>query len=220
MSERSELGDLLALVVHDLRNPVATISANLSFVREVSALGDTDVVEALDDVEIALADLTLGLEQLGWVGRWVSQKVALDGSPADARESVEAALRRIQNGDVTAELPDGPVPVALGGAPLTRLVELLVRNSLRHAKSPVVVRLTTDAVIEVQDQGRAIGEDLRAQVFTLTGQQEIKGRADGRYSRVVGLLAASVLAEGIGAQLEAGGADGAAVFRVRLSPGE
>lgn len=216
MSEDKEIGDLLALVVHDLRNPVATISANVSFVREVGGMEDTDVSEALDDVEIALADLTRGLEQLGWVGRWISGKPAIEGSTGDARISVEQAVRKV-GGDVRVELPEVAVPVGGAGAPLARLVELLVRNAQQHARSAVVVRLTEDATIEVQDEGRAVGDDLREQVFTLAGQQEIKSRADGRYSRVVGLLAASAIAEGMGARLEADGEDGAAVFRIRLS---
>jgi len=212
------IGDLVALIVHDLRNPVATISANVSFVREVAPDVHTDANEALDDVEIALGDLGRGLEQLGWVGRWLSGKSAADESPGDARGSIEEALRRVADDDVTASSPDEPVSVHGGGAPLARLIELLVRNSRQHAKGPIIVRLTPDAVIEIEDRGRSVGADLREKLFTLPGQLEIKTRVDGRYSRAVGLLAARALADAMSAELEVGGADGAAVFRVRLSP--
>ena len=44
-----EWGQVLGLLVHDLRNPAATITANVDFLQEVG-LDDTDSVEALQDV--------------------------------------------------------------------------------------------------------------------------------------------------------------------------
>lgn len=215
--ERAPLSDLFALIVHDLRNPVATISANLSFVREgVSGL-DPELGEALLDVDEALAQLTHDLEQLEWIGRWVGGQTATAGRPGDARTSVEAAVHPMGD-EVELVLPDAPVLVALAGPPLTCLVDLLLRNAIQHGRTGVQVRLSTDGVIEVQDHGRCVAEELRDRVFTMAGQQQIKGRSDGRYMRGAGLLAAYALAEALGARLEADGEDGAAIFRVRLNP--
>ncbi|HJL19818.1 MAG TPA: HAMP domain-containing sensor histidine kinase [Sandaracinaceae bacterium LLY-WYZ-13_1] len=215
---KASIDELIALVVHDLRNPVATVSANVSFVKEVGPGDDEDAAEALEDIETALGDLMRGLEQLGWVGRWIGGNTAMDGAPSDAREAVRAAVSRL-GGAAAAELPEEAVYVRAGGGALTRLVELLLRNALSHAPASsvrVTLRAEGDAaVVEVHDGGRAVGEDLRDEVFTLDGQQRLKGRADGRYSRVVGLLAARALADSIGATLEANGADGDAVFRIR-----
>lgn len=215
----TEYADLLGLVVHDLRNPVATISANLSFVRDVMVFDDPDVVEALDDVEIALSDLTRGLEQLGWVGRWMRGQAALEPCPGDARAAVDAALHRVGK-TPPVDAPAGSLVVADGGTPLVRLIEILVRNAIGNAPSDTIRIVLIDGghevVLEIRDGGRAIADSLRSQAFTMAGQQSIKARADGRYSRVVGLLAARALAEGIGADLEANGEDGAAVFRLGL----
>lgn len=212
----TQLSDLLALVVHDLRSPVASISANLSFVREVAGTANQEVGEALDDVDVAVTSLTRGLEHLGWVGRWLSREPAPAGAPGDARASIEEALRRVGGEGASAELPAAAVRVRAAGEPLTQLLEVLVGNSRQHAKGAVVVRLTPDAVIEVQDTGRAVSADLRAHAFTMAGQHRIKGRRDGRYGWMIGLLAARALADAIGAELEADGVDGAAVFRIRL----
>ena len=79
-----------------------------------------------------------------------------------------------------------------------------------------------NAIVEIHDAGRAIGTDLRDRAFTIAGQHQLKGRGDGRYGRVAGLLAAHVLALAVGATIEVDGRDGAAVFRItmrRLSPG-
>lgn len=214
---RAAIGDLLALVVHDLRNPVATISANVSFVKEVGAGDDEDVIEALDDVETALGDLMRGLEQVGWVGRWIAGQAAMEGSTGDLRSAVEAGVRRA-NAPVDVRLPNEPIEVARAGGALARVVELLVRNAVANAAAETVHVLVRDdgaeGVVEIRDAGRAIGEELREAAFTLEGQQILKGRADGRYSRVVGLLAVRTLTDSIGARLEAGGQDGDAIFRV------
>lgn len=217
MSEGDErIGELLALVVHDLRNPVATISANLSFVREVGAVADNDVAEALADVDLATADLMRGLDHLSWIGRWLAGERALEGPPGDARAAIENALKKL---DVVAEISGAPLTVRAGGAALTRLVDILVRNSLANA-APATVRVRArseegSVIIEIEDGGRAIAPELRAIAFTLAGQHVIKSRVDGRYSRSVGLLAARALADAIGAEIEADGTDGAAIFRIR-----
>ncbi|HEY8431379.1 MAG TPA: ATP-binding protein [Sandaracinaceae bacterium] len=212
------IAELLALLVHDLRNPVATIGANLSFVRE-SSPEDADVREALDDVETALADLARGLDQLGWIGRWLGGAPALDAAPGDVRPVVRAAIHRVGK-RVAVSLPDAPLEARAAGNALGRLVELLVRNSLAFADEDsieVAARAEGEhVVIEVKDGGRAIAEDLAPAAFTMEGQSALKGRADGRYSRAAGLLAARALADTLSAELTAGGTDGAATFRVLL----
>ena len=50
-----EMGHALGLLVHDLRNPAATITANADFLQEVG-MDDTDSVEALQDVKLAVGD--------------------------------------------------------------------------------------------------------------------------------------------------------------------
>jgi signal transduction histidine kinase len=219
------MGRLLALVVHDLRNPVATLSANVSFVREVGASTDPDVLEALDDVELALAELMRGLDQLAWVGRWLAAQPAMEGGEGDVRPPVRSGVQRAtapsSDSRVDLLLPSEPLNVRVGGGALSRLVELLVRNALAHAKKEKVRVEARDggdhAILEVMDDGVAIGVDLREAAFTMEGQQILKGRVDGRYSRAVGLLASRALADALGATLEADGTDGATVFRVRLS---
>jgi len=211
-----QLADMMALIVHDLRNPLATISANLSFAREVQEFTDQDVIESLDDVELALGELAKGLEQLGWVGRWLGGGVALTPTPGDIRAVLTKAVEATDG--VTLSLPDAPVNASLAGAPLTRLVQLLVQESLRHG-TKVSLSLSSDGVLEVVDDGVAVGAELRPVVFTMAGQQALKSRADGRYAKVVGLLAVRALADTLGATLEATGVDGAAKTVIRLKVG-
>lgn len=212
------LGALIALVVHDLRNPTSTVGANLAFLREVGPGEDQDAREALEDCEIAVADLMRGLEQLAWIGQWLRGEPALKVSDGDVASALRAAADKHASLDVRVDAPAGVR--ARGGATLARLLEVLLSNSAQHARGSTI-HLTAEAtdrgvVVELRDGGPAIGPELRERAFTLDGQQEIKGRADGRYGRVAALFAARVLAEFMGATLEAAGEDGAAVFRVVL----
>lgn len=219
----TDVGDLLSLVVHDLRNPVATISANVAYIRDVARMDDSSAYEALDDVEQALGDLARGLEQLSWIGRWMGGRASQRVPDEDVREAVRRGVE-LAGGAARVELPPSPVGLPAGGDALTKLVELLVRNARSHgAPSSAEVELVTDREgvrLRVLDDGQAVAEELRERIFSPRGQQEAKGRSDGRYSRAVGLLAARAIADSLGATLTAEGVDGAAAFVVRFQPAD
>jgi signal transduction histidine kinase len=222
MSDRAkEIGQLLGLIIHDLRNPAATISANTAFVKEVLPAGDEDLVESLSDVDQALSDLLRGMEQVVWIGRWLSDQPAA-GAIEDG--DVCAALKQLpqpaEGMALKLELPDQKM-VARGGAMIAPLVQVMMANSVQHARRGEIVvsakREGDEVVVTVRDAGPAIANELRESCFTLEGQQGLKGRPDGRYGRVLGLFASRIYAESFGARVEAGGEDGAAELRVRLN---
>ncbi|MEM6963009.1 MAG: ATP-binding protein [Myxococcota bacterium] len=219
----SEVGRLVGLIVHDLRNPAATLGANVEFLRDVGTPPPEDAVEdireALDDMRSAVVDLMRGFEQVSWLARWIAGEAPTLRSDAEVAPAVAGATSKFGMLRLRVEsLPAGLR--AKGGGALPKLLEILLANSERHARhGEVIVRAYRDAahiVVEVQDEGRSVGEDLRATVFELEAQQVIKTRPDGRYGRVAGLFAAKIVADAIGASLEADGADGSCIFRIRL----
>jgi K+-sensing histidine kinase KdpD len=108
-----------------------------------------------------------------------------------------------------------------GGEAIERLIDLLVANSHQHAPQKLVkvraVREADHVVVEIEDEGRPIGADVRTQAFSLEGQMGLKGRAEARYGRVAGLFVASILAQSSGARLEAVERQGKNVFRILLN---
>lgn len=214
-----ELGYALGLLVHDLRNPAATISANADFLEEVS-IADTDSVEALQDVKLAVGELRRGLDMVAWMSRWFTGQSPLDAANGD----VGMFLSRLERGTmpvpVTVEVAAGDQLYAHGAHVAVEAVELLLHNTRAHVADP---RATIRAyqqdghvLIEVEDAGEAIALELRQTAFTLEGQRALKGRLDGRYSRFLGLFAVAVLLDGVGGTIEADGERGAAIFRIRL----
>ena len=214
-----EMGHALGLLVHDLRNPAATITANVDFLQEVG-VADTDSVEALQDVKLAVGELRRGLDMVAWISRWFVGQVPLEAANGD----VGVFLERLERADtpvpVNVEVASDGQLYARGAQVAVEVVDLLLHNTRANVAEPsAVVRVRQDAdrvVIEVEDSGEAIAPELRPSAFTLEGQKALKGRADGRYSRFIGLFAAAVVLDGVGGKIEADGRSGAAIFRIRL----
>ncbi|NND27600.1 MAG: HAMP domain-containing histidine kinase [Myxococcales bacterium] len=217
--DADQMGHVLGLLVHDLRNPAATISANVDFLQEVG-LADDDSNDALQDVRLGVGELRRGLDMLAWISRWLTGHVPLEAADGD----VGVFLERLERADtpvpVTVEIARDDQLYAHGAQVAVEVVELLLHNTranLPDGRATVrVYQRGNRVVIEVQDAGEAIAPELRTAAFTLEGQQALKGRSDGRYSRFVGLFAAAVVLDGVGGTIEADGEKGAAVFRVFL----
>ena len=214
-----ELGDAVGLLVHDLRNPAATITANVDFLQEVG-LVDTDSIEALQDVKLAVRELRRGLDMLAWVSRWFTGDVPLEAANGDVGMFLERLERADTPVPVTVEIAKDDQLYAQGAQVAVEVVDLLLHNTRANVVDPrAVIRVYQrggHVVIEVQDAGEAIALELRETAFTLEGQKALKGRSDGRYSRFVGLFAAAVVLDGVGGTIEADGEPGAAIFRVFL----
>ena len=214
-----EMGHALGLLVHDLRNPAATITANADFLQEVG-MDDTDSVEALQDVKLAVGELRRGLDMLAWISRWLTGQIPLEATNGDAGVFVERLERTETPVPVKVDIDTPGQLYARGAQVAVEVVDLLLHNTRANVAEPeALVRVYQDGahvVIEVQDAGEAIAPELREGAFTLAGQKDLKGRLDGRYSRFVGLFAAKVVLDGVGGSIEADGESGAAVFRILL----
>jgi len=215
---REDVGRLLGLLVHDLRNPAATFGANIEFLTEVGVDdADTDAREALEDLGLALDEMKRGLELVSFVGRWLLGEPALLGGDGDLVRALPPLAAELSDFEVVYELPEGPLRVA-GAAAVVECIRIFLSNAKHHARrGGAVLRAELrgdDVVVECVDKGSALPEALRDDATTVVGQGRIKSNAKGRYARFAGLLAAHAVCESVGARIEFGGEDGAAIFRV------
>jgi signal transduction histidine kinase len=216
------LESLVGLVVHDLRNPAATLGANIGFVDEVIDDPEVDrdeLRDALADAQQALHELQKGLDQLSWIGRWANGKSPVPSQVEPLGDCLARLRARVKYGAFEVEHPIPAVRVQ-GGEALERLLELLVTNGHQHAPRSVVslraLREGDSVIIEVEDQGKAVAPEFGQLAFSLEGQMAVKGRSEGRYGRVAALFAANVLAEALSAQLNSIERAQHNVFRVVL----
>ena len=217
--DADDMGHALGLIVHDLRNPAATISANVDFLQEVG-LGDADSVEALQDVKLAVRELRRGLDMVAWISRWLTGQVPIEAANGDVGVFVERLERTDTPVPVRVEIASKGQLYARGAQVAVEVVELLLHNTRAYVAEPSatvrVFQRGDRVVVEVQDAGEAIAPELRDGAFTLQGQTALKGRLDGRYSRFVGLFAAALILDAVGGEIEADGERGFAVFRISL----
>ena len=214
-----EMGSLLGLVVHDLRNPSATISANVDFLQEVG-LSDEESGEALEDVKLAVGELRRGLDLIAWISRWLSGQLPLEGASGDVGIFVKRIEREETPVPVTVDVQAGEALHARGAQVAVEVLNILLHNTRANvpggAAQVSVAKRGDWVLVEFRDAGEPLGKDLRESAFTMGGQAALKGRSDGRYSRFVGLFAAAVALSSVGASIEAGEEEGQAKFTIRL----
>lgn len=212
-SNDAEVGALLELLVHDLKSPLAGLRANLGYVRSIAG-ASPEVDGALEDCEVAVEAVLHGLEHLRWIGRALAERPAIPPSLGDVCQAIRRGVEA-SGVPATVELPEGPIERRCAGAPLEALLRLLVASAGRHG-ADVRVRLVGDHTIEVLDSGRPIPDELRARAFRADGQADLKTHPAGRYAPAAGLYAVGLLADAVGAVVEAEGVDGEAIARVRF----
>ncbi|WP_416220824.1 sensor histidine kinase [Cellulomonas sp. S1-8] len=165
---------LLADVAHEVRTPVATMTAYLEAVEDGVQALDADTVALLRDQATRLTRLS---EDLAAVTRAESGDLALDRRPVSPGDLVSAALaaareRAAERGvrlddDVAAGLPD----VDVDRLRLAQVLDNLVANALRHTPAGGAVTLRAAlagdgrVALSVHDTGEGIAPEHLPHVF-------------------------------------------------------
>jgi len=222
------LAALLALLVHDLRNPLSALHSNIDFVGSCTPSSeDPELRGALDDA-LASCDALGGIiDNIEMLSQALS-RVDHPKRPEPVAAMLGAVVQRhqpaAQSHGVTLELlPQAQqnLLVTTHRGMLERAVGNLIKNAIQHAPSGSAVRVAVEdgagkCRIEVRDAGRALEEAARAHAFSAEGQ--LASKTMGRYSRGLGLLCARLAADASGAELTARASeDGTSVFALSLT---
>jgi signal transduction histidine kinase len=227
--EKEQRNRFLAMLAHELRNPLAAIASALVVIRRrrITA-ADRLAEQALRIAERQVKTQARLLDDLLDVSRIVLGKVTLRPEPADlvtvVREAVaassSAAQARAQRLDVV--LPEIEVIVLGDLVRLEQIVTNLIGNAIKYtpAGGRIEARLTTgpgEATLVVSDTGAGIDPELLPHVFDLFTQGDAT-RARSAGGLGIGLTVARHLVELHGGAIEArsGGKGRGASFEVRL----
>ena len=219
--------EFLAMLAHELRNPLAPIFSSLALLRrpEVDA-GRRD--ELLDTVERQGRQLSRLVDDLLDVSRITRGKIRLRRVVLDVREVLEQAvdMHSVQLGEldqvVDRELPAQPVWVQGDAVRLQQIFGNLIHNASKFSppRSRIDLHLSLEegwVTVEVSDEGIGFGEELGEHLFDLFAQGDRSlARSEGGLG--VGLTTVRRLAELHGGSVTASspGRDQGATFRVRL----
>jgi signal transduction histidine kinase/DNA-binding response OmpR family regulator len=172
--------EFLAMLSHELRNPLAPIRNAVELIRRLGP-GDAKLVWATDVTERQLRQLTRLVDELLDVarisqGKIVLQKAALDLNAlvANCVEAVRpaiAARRQL----LTQALPPSPVWINGDSARLQQVISNLMSNAIKYTQEDGSLHLGVSvedgqAVISVRDNGMGIEAELLPRVFDLFEQ--------------------------------------------------
>jgi K+-sensing histidine kinase KdpD len=225
-----ELGELLGLLSHDLKNPLAAVLTNVGFVG--SSLGDEasdDVREAIADARQACASLQRMIGNLEALARDMGSRpppslelppldLALLVDEAVARHREPAAARRVR-----ITLDAGTSLHARGEREaVLRALDNLLANAVQYApaRSEVQVRQRLEgerALVEVVDGGPRVPRAERRAVLTAEGQARAKGRPEARYGRGLTLYVASLSVAPLDGRIEVDSDGDRSVLRLSLA---
>lgn len=221
----SELtGQLIALVAHDLRNPLSALHSNVSFVSSSTDVGDPERQEALDDAGVSCEALAHIIDNLDIVSQFLlgrRQASRIRISAAGVVGEVVGRCERIARSHgglihVPRDALSNDIYVRSNREMLSRALSNLVCNSVQHGGGGTIkVTLHVeklDCLFTVKDAGAPVVEELRDIAFTAKGQIAAKSAGGGRYSRGLGLFAATIAAEAAGARIQASEEKGHNVF--------
>lgn len=174
--------EFLAMLAHELRNPLAPISNAMHLLRK-DRNADTVQVQARAIIERQTGRLTRLVDDLLEVSRITSGRIQLHKEQVAAQEVLERAVETVrplieQHGHKLAlELPRQPVWVHADAARLEQVVVNLLNNAAKYTDSGGRIELDlrldgSDAAIRVRDNGMGIESELLPRVFDLFTQAE------------------------------------------------
>lgn len=160
----------LALLAHELRNPMAPI------LNAVELLKTPDPGDALEVIERQVRHMARLVEDLLDISRVTRGKITLHIKRLDLAEALRSAMRAassLTNGrpeQLTAVYPPAPLWVDADPVRIEQVIGNLINNALKYSGPEKAVSIVlraegVDAVLEVRDEGIGIEPDLQEQIF-------------------------------------------------------
>jgi PAS domain S-box-containing protein len=207
--------EVLALVSHDLRTPLQTISATTSLIREHLPSSQSESIHWLGVLDRATEQMNSLIGDLLDVASMEAGHFAVRTTVHDARTLLLATrellepLTQARHIELETHAPHGVGSVIADEAQILRVLENLVGNAVKFTPTggKVIVRVTNrDGWVrfEVEDTGPGIPVDQRARVFERFWQ----GDGGDRRGAGLGLAIARGIVEAHGGRIGVDGVEG------------
>lgn len=174
--------EFLAMLGHELRNPLAPIRNAVEVMRRPGTPEST-VIRARDIIHRQVDHLARLVDDLLDMSRIVQGKISLVAAPMDLvsvmEQAVEASRPLIasRNHELSVELPEQPVGINGDRTRLTQVVSNLLNNAAKYTDPGGHIRLEAEVQdrcvgIRVTDDGVGIPPDLLPKIFDLFTQAD------------------------------------------------
>lgn len=195
--------EFLAILAHELRNPLATLNMTLAILRRKPNITPEELIQRSDVMTRQIAHLVRLVDDLTDVTRVDKGKVELQAAPVelnslvkDALEMTAAAIQARRHSIVFTPTHED-LWVHGDGSRLLQVVGNVLHNAAKytpeHGRIEVVLRtIGTKALIEVKDNGAGIDAEMLPQVFGMFVQARTRS-TDEQAGLGVGLTLADRL---------------------------
>jgi PAS domain S-box-containing protein len=182
--------EFLAMLAHELRNPLAPIR-NAVHILRMRGVDNATATRAKDVIERQIQHMVRLVDDLLDVSRIMESKIELRREPVEidavVARAVETAQPAIdaQGHELTITLPPVPVTVDADPVRLAQVLSNLLTNAAKYMESGGRIWLSAESqggelVLRVRDAGIGIAPDLLPRIFDLFVQAEHGvGRAQG-----------------------------------------
>lgn len=219
--------EFLAMMSHELRNPLAPIHTAIEVIRRVAA-PHPRVTWALDIADRQLRQMTRLIEELLDVARISQGKIVLKRETMDLNAVIGQGVETVQpfidsrRQVLSVAMSEEPAWLLGDVARLTQVIANLLHNASKYSPEGTAIALASwfeedDIVVSVRDQGIGIDEELLTRIFDLFAQGK-RGLDRAQGGLGVGLTLARRLTEMHGGQIQAfsEGRDRGSEFKIRL----
>jgi signal transduction histidine kinase len=170
--------EFLAILGHELRNPLAPIRNSIVILRKLLAAPHAAVASSIDVLDRQSNHLCRLVDDLLDLARISRGEFELRKSRFDVRSAVEQALQVTEpliasrNHRLVAALPAVPLFLEADPNRITQVVANLLTNAAKYTKPGGMIRLSVaaeagDIVISVSDNGVGIAPEMLSRVFEL-----------------------------------------------------
>lgn len=169
--------EFIAVLSHELRNPLAPIRSALQLMRKAGA-NDESMTQVRDMMERQLGHLVHLVNDLMDIARLTSGKIALKKERIALQEILSSAIEAstsqmtAANNPLTADMPKEPFFLHADGTRLTQVFTNLLTNASQYsaAGDPITLSTVSDGVhvqVDIADRGIGIGPEAIDQIFEM-----------------------------------------------------
>lgn len=184
--------EFLAMLAHELRNPLAGINNALSLL-QLSGLDPHEAADAREIMGRQISHMRRLIDELLDVARLTRGKIRLQRETVDACRIVREAVSLVRpqaearKQRLTASLPDEPILLVADSTRLEQIVGNLLSNAVKYTQSggSVDVELKRSdrlLMLRIEDNGVGMAPEMLSRAFDLFSQ------ADGSLDRSLGGL--------------------------------